>query len=533
MSDRLRDDLPAAGAAEIPAALLPYQQAWVADDAPLKVAEKSRRIGLTWAEASDDVLIAAADAQSDGQNVYYIGYNQDMAIEYVEACAMWARAFDYAASQIEEGLWDDGDDDKHIKTFTIRFPSSGHRVVALSSRPANLRGKQGVVVIDEAAFHDQLDQLLKAALALLIWGGRVRVLSTHNGDQNAFNELIQEIRAGKRRGSVQRTTFREAVAQGLYRRVCLRLGQAWTQAGEDTWVQDVYAFYGEDAAEELDVVPSQGSGRYLTRALVESTAQGEAPLLRLALPSSFAQLAQHLREAEARDWCEAELAPLLAGLDPNLASYFGEDFARSGDVTVVWPAQQQGDLSLRTPFVLELRNVPYEQQKQVLFYLVDRLPRFTAGALDATGNGGYLAEVAMQRYGATRIAEIKITAEWYRQHMPRFKAAFEDRTHTIPKHADVVADMLAVRVRKGVAQVPDDARTKGTDGFERHGDSAIALALLHYAVAEMEPVPIEFQSTGRRRAALDAYDETGAHARRLREDVGFGTVAGDTDFGGL
>src|SRR5690606_39777876 len=65
------------------------------------------------------VLIAA---ESGGQNVYYIGYNQDMAVEYIEACAMWARAFDYAASEIEEGIWED-DPDKHIKTFTIRFPS--------------------------------------------------------------------------------------------------------------------------------------------------------------------------------------------------------------------------------------------------------------------------------------------------------------------------------------------------------------------------------------------------------------------------
>ena len=259
MSERLREDIPNTADLELPAVLLPYQQAWVANDAQLKVGEKSRRIGLTWAEASDDVLIAAADKSANGQNVYYIGYNQDMAIEYVEACAMWARAFDYAASEIEEGIWEDGEDDKHIKTFTIRFPASGHRIVALSSRPANLRGKQGVVVIDEAAFHDKLDQLLKAALALLIWGGKVRVLSTHNGDQNPFNELIQEIRAGKRKGSVQRTTFREAVAQGLYRRVCLRLGRAWTEEAQDAWVEDVYAFYGDDAAEELGEGHGQAS----------------------------------------------------------------------------------------------------------------------------------------------------------------------------------------------------------------------------------------------------------------------------------
>ena len=161
-------NVPAANADAPPPVLLPYQQAWIADDSQLKVSEKSRRTGLTWAESADDVLIAAAAKGAGGQNVYYIGYNQDMAIEYVEACALWARVFNHAASAVEEGLWEDDSDDKHIKTFTIRFPDSGHRIVALSSRPANLRGKQGVVVIDEAAYHDQLGELLKAALALLI-----------------------------------------------------------------------------------------------------------------------------------------------------------------------------------------------------------------------------------------------------------------------------------------------------------------------------------------------------------------------------
>jgi len=152
--DKLRSDLPSTTKAAPPPVLLPYQQRWVGDDSQLKVAEKSRRIGLTWAEAADDVLTAAADKSAGGQNVYYIGYNQDMAIEFIEACAMWSRAFNHAAAEVEEGLWEEDKDDKHIKTYTIRYPASGHRIVALSSRPANLRGKQGVVVVDEAAFHD-------------------------------------------------------------------------------------------------------------------------------------------------------------------------------------------------------------------------------------------------------------------------------------------------------------------------------------------------------------------------------------------
>ena len=36
-------------------------------------------------------------------------------------------------------------------------------------------GQQGFVLIDEAAFHDDLGEVLKAAFALLIWGGKKNV----------------------------------------------------------------------------------------------------------------------------------------------------------------------------------------------------------------------------------------------------------------------------------------------------------------------------------------------------------------------
>ena len=473
--------LPNTATAEAPAVLMGYQQRWVADKSPLKVIEKSRRTGLTWGEAADDVLTAASNRSAGGQNVYYIAYNQDMTIEYIQACAMWARAFNHAASEIEEGFWEDDDADKNIKTFTIRFPASGFRIVALTSRPSNLRGRQGTIVIDEAAFHDQLDELLKAALAMLIWGGRVRVISTHNGVENPFNELVEDIRAGKRKGTVHRVTFQEAVADGLYRRVCLRLGKEWTAAEEAAWMADVYAFYGDGAEEELDCVPANSGGAWLSRALIESRMSADTPVLRWECKAGFELLPDHIRAAECRDWLEAHLAPLLAALPAEAISFNGEDFGRSGDLTVHVPLIQTQNLVRRVPFLVELRNVPFRQQEQIAFYLMDRLPRFTGGAFDARGNGQFLAEVAMQRYGATRIQQVMLSESWYREHMPPVKAALEDGTlDGLPKDADVLADLRTVQVIKGVPRIPE-SRTTGTDKGKRHGDMAVALALAHYA----------------------------------------------------
>lgn len=482
--DKLDADLPASLASEvnsqIDAVLLKYQQDWVADDSALKIAEKSRRVGLTWAEASDNVLTAARSRQAGGMNVYYIGYNMDMAIEYIEACAMWARVFNQAAEAIEEGeeVFKDGNDDRSIKTYTIKF-ASGFRIVALSSRPANLRGKQGVVVIDEAAFHGALDELLKAALALLIWGGKVRVISTHDGDQNPFNELINDIRAGKRKGSVHRITFMEAVAQGLYRRVCMRKGIDWLKADEDLWVADVYAFYGEASEEELNVVPSQGSGAWLTSALIEARMYS-APVLRYTAPQGFERRGDGDRAREIQDWLDLEVGPLLAELDPKLQSVFGQDFGRSGDLSVLVPAQITQNLTRRVPFVIELRNMPHRQQEQIVKYVIERLPNFVKGAFDARGNGHALAEFTAQHFGWARIELIMFSETWYREHMPGLKAAFEDALIDVPRDKDILADLRAIKVIKGVARVPE-RKTQGKDGGQRHGDAGIALALMHWA----------------------------------------------------
>lgn len=508
-------DLASTAGVDSPAVLLPYQARWIEDTAQVKISEKSRRTGFTWGEAADDVLIAASEKPAGGQNCWYIGYNLEMAKEYIDACAMWARAFNRAAAEIEEGFLED--EDKQIRTYIIRF-SSGHRITALSSRPSNLRGKQGVVIIDEAAFHENLGELIKAAMALLIWGGKVRIISTHDGETNPFNELILACRAGKLPYSVHRLEFRQAVEQGLYRRVCMRLDKPWTQEGEDAWMASVYSFYGEDADEELDVIPSSGEGAFLTRSLIEGCMRVEIPVVRIAMKEQFAEQPKYARESAIDDWCDEQLAPLLEQLDPKCDHVFGSDFARVGDVSCIWPMAEQRDLTLHTPFVVEMRRMPFEQQRQILFFIVDRLPRFRGGALDARGNGQYLAEVAMQEYGSARIAQVMLSVEWYRENMPRFKAHYEDRTIDAPRDADVMADLRSIKKERGVAKVPDDAKFKGSDGLLRHGDTAVAQALSAYAAAMIEGGDIAFQAAPDKSTRWDAPPRTDRGTNRPRHD---------------
>lgn len=506
----------------LPSLLLPYQARGIdiLDDPRTRVlvVEKSRRIGYTWGLAAHAVLKASRAREARGMDVMYISYSQEMTREFVDAAAMWARAFALAAAAEEEFLFADADPDdpgetREIKAFRIRF-ASGFEIIALSSAPRSLRGKQGLVVIDEAAFVESLKELLKAALAFLMWGGQVVVVSTHNGDANPFNELVNEILSGRKPYKHLRIDFDQALKDGLYQRICLVTGDAWTPEKEAAWRAEIIAFYGEGADEELFCVPSKGSGAWLTGPLIEANMLPDIPVVRWRAPQNMVDWPEPMRVAEVNDFCERELKPLLARADPSRRSCFGQDFGRSGDGSVLNPIQIASDLKRISLFVLEMRDVPFEAQKQILFYVVTRLPRFWHGALDATGNGAFLAEVARSKFGPSVISEIKFSTEWYLLNMPKFKAALEDRAFLIPRDDDVLQDYRAVRMEKGIAKVPENARYKGRDGASRHGDTAIAGALAHYASnqaggeVKVAPFGMERASVGMGAAFLD--DTAGA-----------------------
>src|SRR3989339_1496176 len=99
-----------------PTVLLPYQVRWQEDQAEVKVIEKSRRVGLSWGEASEDALLAAS---KNGMDVFYVGYNKDMAQEFISDCADWAKTYQKAATEIEEYVF--RDEDKDIVTFRYRY----------------------------------------------------------------------------------------------------------------------------------------------------------------------------------------------------------------------------------------------------------------------------------------------------------------------------------------------------------------------------------------------------------------------------
>lgn len=511
-------DVPTAEEFQVPdkePVFLPYQQRWFEDESQIMFAEKSRRTGLTWAESGRNVLTASKPKRRGGRNVFYVGSKQEMALEYIAACALFARAFNQLAQAdvYEQTFWD-SEKNEEILTYMIRFPNSRFKIQALSSRPSNLRGLQGDVVIDEAAFHESLEELLKAALALTMWGARVRLISTHNGVDNLFNLLIQEAREGKKDYSVHRITLDDAIADGLYKRICFVTEQSYTKDAEVKWRDDLYknAPNKESADEEYGCVPKKSGGTYLSRISIEQAMIGDRslPIVRLTCSDDWLEWTPERRALETAQFCEQTLQPLLGLLNLENVHYFGEDFARRGDLTVFVPLEVAKNLRKRVPFIVEIKNAPYEVQRQVMEYIMSRLPRFRAAAFDATGNGGYLAEAAALKYGTEVVDRVDLSQKWYAEWMPKLKSEFDDFNLTLPRHQSVLDDLSNIKVVNGIPQV-DKGRTKDTDGKKgdkRHGDIAVGLAMAVRA-SWMEGSAIEFTAIP---AKTDIDEEDDYHA---------------------
>ncbi|QBF31508.1 terminase large subunit domain-containing protein [Thalassococcus sp. S3] len=511
----------------LPQVLLPYQAKAVGllDTVSTQVlfVEKSRRIGMTWALAAYAVLKAARKKSARGMDAMYISYSQEMTREFIDACAMWARAFNEAASETEETIFADRDEngDRSIKAFRIGF-ASGFEIIALSSAPRSLRGKEGLVIIDEAAFVDSLEELIKAAMAFLIWGGQVVVCSTHDGADNVFNQQIQDILGGRVDYEHLRVDLDEALTDGLYQRICLVKGEEWTAEGEAAWRQSLINFYRDGADEELFCIASQSSGSWLSGPLIQSRMTEETPILRLELPDTYLQMNTRQQEALLEDFLE-ELDEALDGLDLTLRYAGGFDFGRVADLSVFALLAIEQNLRKRQALCVEMRNVPGDEQKMIIGRILERVKTtLVNAAFDATGMGWTVAEDMGRKFGLREVEDgpglimaIKFSQDWYRVNMPPLKTEFEDGNILIAADADHLADLRAVKVVRGIPRVPDLRQDQiGKKGMKRHGDYAIALALADYA--------------SRMPWSEYAYEPVGGIGHNSRSSDPFG-AQGDTD----
>ena len=449
--------------------LLPYQQRWVAETSGLAAIQKSRRIGISWAEAYNAVMHAGLGRG----DVYYQSYSLDMARGFVADCAEWVEHCQGIAIETAGETLIDTGDSHAVQAFRLRL-AAGKTITALASSPRAWRskGRPGdIAVIDEAAFIDDLEAVLTAALATRMWGGAVRVISTHNGEANPFAALCRDIAERRQPGALHTVTLADALHEGLYKRICMVTGQHWSGAAEAAWEAGLRAEYGARAAQELDCVPSAGSGAWLAWKAI----------------------------TDAED-AEAGKAELYAGG----TTYIGVDVARRRDLWVAAVIEKVGDvLWLRE--IQTARDISFSEQRAIVRTLAARY-RPLRIAVDQTGMGEAVVEQLAEDHGGLTVEGVLMTTPKRLDVATALREAFEDNRIRIPADEALRRDLHSLRAEAGPTGAPRlTAERADTDG---HGDRFWALALACAAAAQARG-PFEAWTTDRRHAAFRAPDGLG------------------------
>ncbi len=426
---------------------LPYQIAWLNDNAKVKLWEKSRRIGATYVQAYEDVrdcILKKVPA------VWFSSADESAAKEYILYCAQWAKIFDKGARDLGEIILDN---DYAIKTLTIEF-SNGTRINALSSNPKAFRSKGGKVVLDEFAFHKDQLALWKAAKPAITWGFPLRILSTHNGKQNLFYKFIESIKQGKLKWSLHKTDIYTAVKQGLVDKI---LGHKTTKKERDKWLKETEedCFDNSTWLEEYCCIPVDESTAFLTYEQIFAVESDN-------LLCNFATL-QNI----------------------NNPLFLGFDIARKKDLSVIWIVEQVSNLLL-TRVVKVIEKVPFNHQREILFDFL-QLPNLRRACIDATGLGMQLAEEAQQAFGRFKVEAITFTSKVKEELAFDLLTKFQDRLIKIPADKNIREDLHSIRkVVTSSNNIRFDVAQSEVSG---HADRFWALALaIHAAKSQAGPI---------------------------------------------
>lgn len=446
--------------------MLAYQRGWIKDEAILKLMEKSRQIGISWATAYDETAEKAlAGARLDS----WISSRDDIQARlFLEDCKKFAEILKHGAEDLGGRVIDE----KGHSAYVLQM-ANGTRVHSMSSNPDAQAGKRGNRVLDEFALHPDPRKLWAIAFPGITWGGRMKVISTHRGSHNYFNELVQEIKhkGNPKKISLHTVTLQTALDQGfLYKLQCkLPPGDERMEMDEADYFNFVRASCPDEESflQEFMCVPADDNSAFLSYDLIASC-----------------------EYKAGEDW---QLA--LGALQGQL--FVGVDVGREHDLTVIWVLERVGDVYF-TRLVLEMDRETFDAQEAAL-YAILREKKVRRCCVDCTGIGRQFSERAQKRFGASKVEAVNFTGMVKEELAYPLRAAFEDRSIRIPNMPKIRADLRAI---KKETTASGNIRFTADRGKNGHSDRFWALALALHAGKNPGTtfVPKPFDRGGRRGA---------------------------------
>ena len=443
--------------------LLPYQKKWVEDRSRLKLAEKSRQIGWTWATAYDLVRKLSMAGILPTLDEWISSRDELQAKLFIQDLKNWARVLQVGAEDLGETVVDEA---KQQSAMAIRF-ATGAFAYSLSSNADAQAGKRGGRTLDEFALHRDPRRLYAIAYPGITWGGQLSIFSTHRGSANFFNELVQEIKhkGNPKKFSFHRVTLQDALDQGFLHKLQSKLPpdderQAMDEAAYFDFIRSGCADE-ETFQQEYMCVPGDDASAFLSYDLIATC---------------------EYKLDEAWEWHFAEhrtsnIQRPTSNVQPTANDlYLGVDIGRLHDLTVFWLLEKTGGVFFTRKLIC-MERATFESQEAVLYELL-QLPNLRRACIDRTGIGFQFVERAQQRFGEYKVEAVTFTAPVKEELAYPVRAAFEDRSVRIPNDPKVRSDLRSIRKETTAAGNVRFAADRGPNG---HADRFWALALALHA----------------------------------------------------
>ncbi len=428
--------------------MLPYQVRWVRDDARLKLCEKSRQIGFTWATA---YRIVSTTSLADARHDDWISSRDELQARlFIADCKRFASLLHIAAKDLGQQVVDEDQHSAYVMAY-----ANGRQTHSLSSNPNAQAGKRGRRVADEFALHPDPRQLYAIAYPGITWGGNFEIISTHRGTANFFNELVNEVKhKGNPKGfSLHTVRLQDALEQGFLHKLQQKLpaDDARQQMDEGDYFNFIRAGCPDEESfqQEYCCNPSDDQSAFLSYELIQSCEY--PPGERWEVP--------------------------LSTLNSQPSTLFvGVDVGRDHDLTVIWVLEKLGDVAC-TRAVITLAQATFEAQEEVLYAWL-RLGQVRRCCVDRTGLGRQFAERATQRFGAGKVEGVNFSGPVKEELAYPVRAAFEDRSLRIPSDPVIRADLRAIKKETTASGHLRFTADRGRNG---HSDRFWALALALHA----------------------------------------------------
>lgn len=424
--------------------MLPYQSLWIQDRSRLKLMQKSRQVGISWATAYE--LVSSTGVRGNANDDWISSRDDLQARLLIHDCQQFAGMLNMGCEDLGEVLVDETG--RH-SAYVLRY-SNGCKTHSLSSNPDAQAGKRGRRVLDEFALHPDPQKLYSIAYPGTTWGGSMEIISTHRGSANFFNDLVNEVRhKGNPKGiSLHTVTLYDALEQGFLYKLQRKLHESDTRQQMDEGEYAAFVRAGcadeESWQQEFLCNPADDASAFLPYDLIAGCEYQEGNEWKRSL-------------ADLYD-CDGEL-------------YLGVDIGRFHDLTVMWLMEGVGDV-LHTRQIIELKDAPFAEQ-ETRFNELMSLPRMRRACIDDTGIGRQFTERGQARWSEHRVEGITFSNPRKEELAYPLKAALEAKRIRIPNDKWIRSDLRSVR-KEYSAGNPRFVAESGKNG---HADRFWALAL--------------------------------------------------------